>query len=85
MQQKQEGLWEDGPPLELNIGGYNMDVKRATIMYAPDSMLARLFSGRWDHVLPRDKTGRIFLDLDQMWVKPILQHLYHLSIATDTV
>jgi BTB/POZ domain len=79
--QKQEGLWEDGPPLELNIGGYNMDVKRATIMHAPDSMLARLFSGRWDHVLPRDKSGRIFLDLDQKWVKPILQHLYHLSIA----
>jgi hypothetical protein len=25
-----------------------MDVKRATIMHAPDSMLARLFSGRWD-------------------------------------
>jgi TLD len=59
-----------------------MDVKRATIIHAPDSMLARLFSGRWDHVLPLDKRGRIFLDLDLKWVKPILQHLYHLSIAS---
>jgi hypothetical protein len=36
----------------------------------------------WDHVLPRDKSGRIFLDLDHKWVKPILQHLHHLSIAS---
>jgi hypothetical protein len=53
-------------------------------MQASGSMLARFFSGRWDHVLPRDKSGRIFLDLDAKWVKPIFQHLYYLSLAHDS-
>jgi hypothetical protein len=47
-------------------------------------MLARIVSGRWDHVLPLDKAGRIFLDIDEKWIKPIFQHLYHLSLAHDS-
>jgi hypothetical protein len=53
-------------------------------MVASNSMLARIVSGRWDHVLPRDKAGRIFLDIDEKWIKPIFQYLYHLSLAHDS-
>eukprot|EP00953_Heterococcus_sp_UTEX-ZZ885_P001853 1515-Heterococcus_DN1.PRE.1 len=53
-------------------------------MQAPNSMLARMSSGDWDHVLPHDTAGRIFLDLDEKWVKPIFQHLFHLSLAHDS-
>jgi hypothetical protein len=53
-------------------------------MLAPQSRLAYICSGRWDHVLPRDIAGRIFLDLDEKWVKPILQHLYNQSLAHDS-
>jgi TLD len=71
-------------PLQLNVGGCILDLERRTVMQAPQSMLARIFSGRWDHVLPRDKSGRIFLDVDEKWIKPIFQHLYHLSLAHDS-
>eukprot|EP00953_Heterococcus_sp_UTEX-ZZ885_P025444 13832-Heterococcus_DN1.PRE.2 len=82
--QIQEGAWEKGPPLQLNVGGCILDLKRSTVLQASGSMLARMFSGRWDHVLPRDKSGRIFLDLDEKWAKPIFQHLYYLSLAHDS-
>jgi hypothetical protein len=82
--QQHDGAWERGPPLALNIGGYCLDIKRNTIMQAPNSMLARMSSGDWDHVLPHDTAGRIFLDLDEKWVKPIFQHLFHLSLAHDS-
>jgi hypothetical protein len=84
LQNQGDGAWKQGAPLQLNCGGCIIDLKRSTIMVASKSMLARIVSGRWDHVLPRDKAGRIFLDIDEKWIKPIFQHLYHLSLAHDS-
>jgi hypothetical protein len=83
-QQQYDGAWEKGPPVAFNVGGYCLDIKRDTVMQAPQSMLAHICSDDWDHVLPRDTAGRIFLDLDEKWVKPIFQHLFHLSLAHDS-
>jgi hypothetical protein len=82
--QKHKGAWEKGPPIAFNIGGYCLDIKRNTIMQAPKSVLARMSSGDWDHMLPRDAAGRIFLDLDVNWAKPIFQHLYQLTMVHDS-
>jgi hypothetical protein len=79
--QQHKGAWENGPPIAFNIGGYPLDAKRNTIMQAPNSMLARMCSGDWDNMVPRDTAGRIFLDLDVQWAKPIFQHLYQLTMV----
>ncbi|KAG5185851.1 hypothetical protein JKP88DRAFT_140119, partial [Tribonema minus] len=77
------------PPalLILNVGGAKLRVKRSALTHVKDSKLAWMFSGRWDHVLPRDHSGRIFLDLDVKWFSPITQYLSKLSrgVAADAV
>eukprot|EP00611_Tribonema_gayanum_P023626 TRINITY_DN5000_c0_g4_i1.p1 TRINITY_DN5000_c0_g4~~TRINITY_DN5000_c0_g4_i1.p1 ORF type:complete len:539 (-),score=112.01 TRINITY_DN5000_c0_g4_i1:219-1835(-) len=77
------------PPavLILNVGGAKLRVKRSALTHVDDSKLAWMFSGRWDHVLPRDHSGRIFLDLDIKWFSPITQYLSELSrgAAADAV
>eukprot|EP00611_Tribonema_gayanum_P023628 TRINITY_DN5000_c0_g5_i2.p1 TRINITY_DN5000_c0_g5~~TRINITY_DN5000_c0_g5_i2.p1 ORF type:complete len:410 (-),score=82.80 TRINITY_DN5000_c0_g5_i2:257-1486(-) len=77
------------PPavLILNVGGAKLRVKRSALTHVDDSKLAWMFSGRWDHVLPRDHLGRIFLDLDVKWFSPITDFLSELSrgAAADEV
>eukprot|EP00611_Tribonema_gayanum_P023935 TRINITY_DN5141_c0_g1_i1.p1 TRINITY_DN5141_c0_g1~~TRINITY_DN5141_c0_g1_i1.p1 ORF type:complete len:448 (-),score=159.88 TRINITY_DN5141_c0_g1_i1:577-1920(-) len=69
------------PPelLTLNVGGAALTVRRSAVTHFPDSPLAWMFSGRWDHVLPRDRNARPFLDLDVSWFKPIVGALHALS------
>ena len=40
-----------------------MRLTRGTLTHFSGSRLAALFSGQWDDKLPRDRRGRIFLDL----------------------
>ncbi|KAG5176315.1 hypothetical protein JKP88DRAFT_171361, partial [Tribonema minus] len=75
-------LMQDYKPTEvltLNIGGAKLRLKRSALTHIEDSKLAWMFSGRWDHVLPRDHLGRIFLDLDINWFRPITDFLSELS------
>ena len=48
----------------FNVGGRRMSARRKTLIRVEGSRLASIFGGRWDKVIPRDKAGRIFLDLD---------------------
>lgn len=49
--------------LELNVGGQERcAVKRKTLCYKSDSMLASMFSGRWDNTLEKDNDGNVFID-----------------------
>eukprot|EP00611_Tribonema_gayanum_P023623 TRINITY_DN5000_c0_g2_i1.p1 TRINITY_DN5000_c0_g2~~TRINITY_DN5000_c0_g2_i1.p1 ORF type:complete len:588 (-),score=130.36 TRINITY_DN5000_c0_g2_i1:613-2376(-) len=77
------------PPevLTLNVGGAKLRLKRSALTHVEGSKLAWMFSGRWDHVLPRDHLGRIFLDLDINWFRPITDFLSELSqgSAADAV
>ena len=61
--------------IKLNVGGVRVVATRSTLTLFPDSKLARLFSGRWDKKLQRDKENRIFLDVDPVCFKAILGHL----------
>ncbi|KAG5176311.1 hypothetical protein JKP88DRAFT_171266 [Tribonema minus] len=76
------GVEQDCNPSEIliiNVGGAKLFVKRSALTHVEGSKLARMFSGRWDHVLPRDHSGRIFLDLDINWFHPITNLLSELS------
>ena len=52
-------------------------MKRSTISLKGDNMnfLSLMISGRWDYLLPRDRNGIIFVDLDPALVKPIFDNL----------
>ncbi|CEL94699.1 unnamed protein product [Vitrella brassicaformis CCMP3155] len=49
--------------LQLNVGGCHSSVKRKHMTSVEGTLLAALFSGRWDQRLIRDGSSRIFLDV----------------------
>jgi hypothetical protein len=65
--------------IKLNVGGKNIDLKRSTVVQVR-SRLAWILSGRWDHVLPKDRDGRLFFDYDPEWFEPIINHLRDLGL-----
>ena len=63
-------------PLRLNVGGDTSFVtSRDTLTAIEGSRLSQLFSGRWDKVLPKDRDGRIFFDLDPVQFRALLSWL----------
>eukprot|EP00745_Piridium_sociabile_P043591 TRINITY_DN89383_c0_g1_i1.p1 TRINITY_DN89383_c0_g1~~TRINITY_DN89383_c0_g1_i1.p1 ORF type:complete len:454 (+),score=38.21 TRINITY_DN89383_c0_g1_i1:53-1363(+) len=58
------GMVSADDPIRLNVGGEQCTVKRDVLTAVPGSLLASLFSGRWDKSLLRDEDDRIFLDVD---------------------
>jgi len=48
--------------LYLNIGGNVVNVLRRTLTSVEGSMLASLFSGRWDDNIEKDADGNFFID-----------------------
>eukprot|EP00928_Gymnodinium_smaydae_P086749 TRINITY_DN71187_c0_g1_i1.p1 TRINITY_DN71187_c0_g1~~TRINITY_DN71187_c0_g1_i1.p1 ORF type:complete len:624 (-),score=152.28 TRINITY_DN71187_c0_g1_i1:172-2043(-) len=64
----------------ISLGGeHEVSVKRATLCIVESSMLACMFSGRWDSNLPRDAKGRVHLDVSPKIFCPILEHLRALA------
>jgi hypothetical protein len=61
--------------VELNIGGENITTHRSTLCAVQGSMLAAMFSGRWEEQLQKDKDGRYFLDHDPYCVRKIIDFL----------
>jgi hypothetical protein len=60
--------------LKLNVGGVRMVALRETLTQFPDTRLAALFSGRWESCLARDKSNRIFLDVNPACFRQILSY-----------
>ncbi|CAK9076265.1 BTB/POZ domain-containing protein KCTD12 (Pfetin) (Predominantly fetal expressed T1 domain) [Durusdinium trenchii] len=62
--------------LKLNVGGDNaFQTRRDTLTAIEGSRLSQMFGGRWDKVLPKDKSGRFFLDLDPQQFRALLSWL----------
>lgn len=61
--------------LDINAGGRVFSVQRGTLALARSSMLAALFSGKWDEGLPRDSQGRPFLEVDPYIFEKIVNFL----------
>lgn len=77
------GITGGGAPIvELNVGGTDMDVLRADLVRAEESVLSLVFGGRWEGRLPRDSRGRVFLDVSPAVFRKIVGFLVKLGRAT---
>ena len=72
----------DNDIIELNVGGHKLTTKRSTLCQVEGSLLASMFSGRWEDSLERDKDGAIFFDFNPQYFLVILEYLRGKKIAT---
>jgi hypothetical protein len=73
---------EDDDVIQLNVGGEIIATTRSTLCQIEGSLLACMFSGRWEERLCKDKQGNYFLDFDPVCFKPILSYLRAKRIET---
>ena len=73
---------KDDDVISLNIGGKNMAASRSTLCQVEGSLLASMFSGRWEDGLKKDKQGNVFLDFNPTCFKLILNYLRAKKIET---
>eukprot|EP00386_Alphamonas_edax_P010261 GDKI01033267.1.p1 GENE.GDKI01033267.1~~GDKI01033267.1.p1 ORF type:complete len:326 (+),score=87.31 GDKI01033267.1:54-980(+) len=66
---------QDTDIIELNVGGRAFTTTRATLCVEEDTLLANMFSGRWEGSLRTDKKGRIFLNFDPDLFALLLNYL----------
>jgi hypothetical protein len=72
----------DNDIIHLNIGGHKLTTKRSTLCQVEGSLLASMFSGRWEDSLERDQDGAIFFDFNPQYFLVILDYLRAKKIAT---
>lgn len=66
--------------ITINAGGTIFQTRQATLCVVPDSLLAKMFSGRWDQGLKRDAGGAVFLDVSPRVFEIVLSHLRALTL-----
>ena len=74
---------KDDDIINLNVGGKKITTKRSTLGQVKGSLLASMFSGRWEDSLSRDENGRIFFDWNPDYFVFILDYLRAKMIATS--
>ena len=72
----------DNDIAHLNVGGHKLTTKRSTLCQVEGSLLASMFSGRWEDSLERDQDGAIFFDFNHQCFVVILDYLRAKKIAT---
>jgi len=66
---------KDSDVLDINAGGLVIQVVRGTLTQKKGSVLAAMFSGRWENQLQRDQNGRIFLDVNPVCFRCLVDYL----------
>ncbi len=61
--------------IDLNVGGQKLRTTRSTLCQVEGSLLASMFSGRWEDSLKRDKDGAVFFDFNAQHFVLILDYL----------
>ena len=72
----------DDDIIDLNVGGQKLSTTRSTLCQVEGSLLASMFSGRWEDSLKRDKDGAVFLDFNPQYFVLILDYLRQKKIAS---
>ncbi|CAB4010635.1 Chaperone dnaK2 [Paramuricea clavata] len=72
----------DDDIIRLNIGGQKLTTARSTLCQVEGSLLATMFSGRWEDSLKRDEDGAVFFDFNPLYFGFILDYLRAKKIAT---
>lgn len=65
--------------IDLNVGGTPFTVTRSTLTYFPGSLLAAMFSGRWEKQLARDTQGRAFLEVNPSCFRILVDYLIEVA------
>ena len=60
-----------------------MSVTRDTLTLIKRTRLEAIFSGRWDKRLPRDKDGRMFLDVNYTCIRAVVEYLNDCKITNS--
>ena len=68
----------------LNVGGTKMATKMSTLCQIEGSLLAIMFSGRWEDSVERDEDGHIFLDYNPELFACVLDYLRAKKIETPS-
>jgi hypothetical protein len=66
----------------LNVGGQKFTSTRSTLCQVEGSLLATMFSGRWEDSVKRDQDGAVFFDVNPLYFGYILDYLRAKKIAT---
>ena len=82
MQQKEAVDMSDDDIINLNVGGTKLTTLRSTLCQVQDSLLASMFSGRWEDNIKRDKDGAVFFDFNPQHFILILDYLRVKKIKT---
>ena len=72
----------DDDIIPLNVGGKKFTTTRSTLCQVEGSLLATMFSGRWEDGVKRDKGGAVFFDFNPKHFGYILEYLRTKKIAT---
>ncbi len=72
----------DDDIIHLNVGGEKFTTTRSTLCQVEDSLLATMFSGRWERGVKRDRDGAVFFDFNPQYFGYILEYLRTKKIAT---
>ena len=66
----------------LNVGGQKYTTTRSTLCQVEGSLLAAMFSGRWESKLKRDQDGVVFFDFNPHYFGYVMDYLRAKRIAT---
>ena len=66
----------------LDVSGLKLKTTRSTLCQVEGSLLASMFSGRWEDSVQRDKDGAVFLDFNSQHFTVILDYLRVKKIAS---
>ncbi len=72
----------DDDIIRLNVGGKKFTTTRCTLCQVEGSLLATMFSGRWEDGVKRDEDGAVFFDFNPKHFGYILEYLRTKKIAT---
>eukprot|EP00386_Alphamonas_edax_P001836 GDKI01005534.1.p1 GENE.GDKI01005534.1~~GDKI01005534.1.p1 ORF type:complete len:347 (+),score=66.89 GDKI01005534.1:33-1073(+) len=70
-----------GAIVVLNVGGKLFTTTRSTLCVEENSLLASMFSGRWENSLQRDENGNVFLDFNPTVFSLLLDYLRAKQLA----
>ena len=72
----------DDDIIHLNVSGVKLTTNRSTLCQVEGSLLASMFSGRWEDSVQRDQDGAVFLDVKPQHFTAILDYLRVKKIAS---
>jgi hypothetical protein len=81
-QQRMKSFEVSDDMIDLNVGGQRFTTTRSTLCQVEGSLLATMFSGRWERGQKRDKDGAIFFDFNPQYFVLILDYLRARKIAS---